>query len=124
MDAMAEGGLITVSVSSENGSVAVRISDDGPGLPDEIAAHLFEPFHTTKPKGHGLGLFAVKHIVEMYHGSVEVETAKGAGTSFTVRLPAVADTDWVQTHDFIDIVSPEECEADEHAEVSNANPHQ
>jgi len=60
----------------------------GPGIPDEIAAHLFEPFHTTKPKGHGLGLFAVKHIVEMYHGSVGVETAKGVGTSFIISLPA------------------------------------
>ncbi len=88
MDAMADSGLITVNAVSVDGSVAVRISDDGPGIPDEIAAHLFEPFHTTKPKGHGLGLFAVKHIVEMYHGSVGVETAKGSGTSFIVSLPA------------------------------------
>ena len=89
VDAMEECGLITVSASMVDGFVAVRISDDGPGISDEIATHLFEPFHTTKPQGHGLGLFAVRHIVEMYQGSVEVETAKGGGTSFIISLPAV-----------------------------------
>ena len=87
MDAMAEGGLITVDASAHDGAVKVRITDDGSGIPDHIVAHLFEPFHTTKPKGHGLGLFAVKHIVEMYHGEVSVETATGDGTSVFISLP-------------------------------------
>ena len=87
MDAMAEGGLITVEASAHNGAVKVRIADDGSGIPPEIVAHLFEPFHTTKPKGHGLGMFAVKHIVEMYHGEVSVGTATGDGTSVFISLP-------------------------------------
>ena len=87
MDALAVGGLIAVDASTNDGVIVVRISDDGAGMPDEIVAHLFEPFYTTKSKGHGLGLFAVKHILEMYNGGVEIETGRGNGTSVIVRLP-------------------------------------
>ena len=88
MEAVVEGGLITVSASRANGSVVVRISDDGEGIPQQVLDHLFEPFQSTKPNGSGLGIFAAKHILEMHRGSMEIETEKGRGTSVTVTLPA------------------------------------
>ena len=58
MDAVDDGGLITVEASQVNGHVKVRVSDDGVGISEEGMPALFEPFRTTKPMGHGLGLFA------------------------------------------------------------------
>ena len=86
MDAVDDGGLITVEASRVNGHVKVRVSDDGVGISEEGMRALFEPFRTTKPMGHGLGLFAARHIVEMHHGTVEVESVEGEGTSVTVSL--------------------------------------
>ena len=90
MEAVAEDGLIATTVSHSDGTVTVHISDNGPGIPEATMEHLFEPFQSTKQGGIGLGLFAVKHIVEMHSGSVSVETEEGRGTSVTVTLPAEA----------------------------------
>ena len=90
MDAVGSQGLITTVATRVNGSVVVRITDNGDGIPQEITDHLFEPFHSTKEKGTGVGLFAAKHILEMHKGSVEIETAKGQGTCVTLTLPAKA----------------------------------
>ena len=89
MEAVVEGGLITINASWVNGSVVVRISDDGEGIPQQVMDHLFEPFQSTKPNGTGLGIFAAKHILEMHRGSLEIETERGRGTSVTVTLPAL-----------------------------------
>jgi two-component system sporulation sensor kinase A len=92
MDAVGDKGLIRTTASRINGSVVVRISDDGGGIPSEIAEHLFEPMHTTKEKGSGIGLFAAKHILEMHKGSVEIESKPDQGTSVILTLPALAAT--------------------------------
>ena len=68
----------------------MRISDDGVGIAQEKMARLFEPFRTTKPNGHGLGLFAAKHILEMHEGSVEVDSVEGQGTTVTLSFPGFA----------------------------------
>lgn len=88
LEAVRDGGLIATCASEADGKVVVRISDSGPGIPQEVMAHLFEPFRSTKPHGSGLGLFAAKHILEMHQGSLGIETATGQGTSATVTLPA------------------------------------
>lgn len=88
IEAVAEGGKITIAVSQDGGAIVTRISDNGPGIPQEQRAHLFEPFYTTKPGGQGLGLFAAKHILEMHGGTVDVETKEGEGTEVKVTLPA------------------------------------
>ena len=90
MEAVEDGGQIEVSATRVNGSVVVRISDDGVGIAQEKMARLFEPFRTTKPNGHGLGLFAAKHILEMHEGSVEVDSVEGQGTTVTLSLPGFA----------------------------------
>jgi signal transduction histidine kinase len=88
IEAVTEGGSIAIAVSQVGGAIVTRISDNGPGIPKEHLAHLFEPFYTTKPGGQGLGLFAAKHILEMHGGSVDVETKEGEGTEVKVTLPA------------------------------------
>jgi len=89
LDAVAENGSITVDISRLNGSIVISISDDGTGIPDEEKSRLFEPFFSTKPNGQGLGLFAVKHILEMHHASMEVESRETVGTRVTLSLPVV-----------------------------------
>ncbi len=89
MDAVADGGLIVIGVSRVDGTISTRISDNGVGIPSEKMGHLFEPFYSTKPNGHGLGLFAARHIVEMHQGTIEVQSVEGQGTSVTISLPAV-----------------------------------
>jgi signal transduction histidine kinase len=87
MDAVGEDGEINVEASHEDEFVTVKISDNCAGIsPDELKL-LFQPFHTTKPHGQGLGLFASKHILEMHRGSVEITSTEGLGSTVTVNLP-------------------------------------
>ncbi len=67
--------------------VALVVSDDGPGLPDEVQDRLFRPFVTTKPQGSGLGLAIVRKIVDAHEGRIDVLTRPGQGTTFTILLP-------------------------------------
>ena len=73
----------------EHGAIAVRVSDDGPGISEEIRDRLFAPFTTTKPGGSGLGLSVVHRAVEAHRGLVLVDSA-AHGTQFTVLLPRAA----------------------------------
>jgi signal transduction histidine kinase len=85
---MPDGGNLTVtSLVPEAGSVAVSVSDTGTGITEENKKRLFEPLFTTKAKGIGLGLVVTKSIVEAHHGSIEVRSGAGKGTTFTVTLP-------------------------------------
>ena len=68
--------------------VALEISDDGPGIADDIRPKIFDPFFTTKFTGRGLGLPVVLGIVRAHHGSIRIRTSPGHGTSVTVYLPA------------------------------------
>ena len=90
IDAIDEGGEITVRTSRAAGRAVIAILDDGPGIPDEIKARIFEPFYTTKDvgEGTGLGLDVVRRIVERHMGDVAVESEPGR-TSFEIRLPPV-----------------------------------
>jgi signal transduction histidine kinase len=73
-----------------DGRTAVRVIDQGAGIPDELRAQIFDPFFTTKQKGTGLGLAIVKRNVELLGGTIEVESplAGGRGAAITVLLPA------------------------------------
>ena len=68
-------------------SVVISLSDDGPGIPPAIADRIFNPFFTTKHKGSGLGLAIVRKIVDAHDGRIDVTSAPGAGTTFTLTLP-------------------------------------
>lgn len=88
-DAVEDGGQITIEAYEEGDSVLIKIGDDGVGIPENELRHLFQPFHTTKPNGQGLGIFASKHIVEMHRGTVEIESTAGVGSTVIIRLPLV-----------------------------------
>jgi two-component system sensor histidine kinase PilS (NtrC family) len=68
--------------------VRLVISDDGPGIPEEIADRLFQPFVSQREGGTGLGLAIVQRAVEAHRGLVFVESRPGKGTKFTILLPA------------------------------------
>lgn len=69
-------------------TVEVTIRDDGPGIPPECYERIFEAYYTTKEKGTGLGLASVKHNVELYGGSVRLESKLGKGACFVLLFPA------------------------------------
>ncbi|MCW5709408.1 ATP-binding protein [Shinella sp.] len=78
-------GRVTVSIAAGKSDVVVSVADNGPGLPADILASLFEPFNTSKEKGLGLGLVIAKDIVSDYGGRLEVETGE-RGATFRVHL--------------------------------------
>ncbi len=69
-------------------SVEVSVQDDGPGIPADKLERIFEAYYTTKPRGTGLGLAIVKHDVELYGGTVRVESELGKGATFRIVFPA------------------------------------
>lgn len=91
LQAMPSGGALdlTVQVGGES-SVQVTISDQGVGISPEHLPRLFSPFFTTKASGTGLGLYVSKQLMETQRGEIRVESRLGHGTSFTLRMPAVA----------------------------------
>jgi signal transduction histidine kinase len=75
-------------------TLVVEVSDDGPGVPPEIAERIFNPFFTTKPKGSGLGLAIVRNIVDAHNGRIDLTTAPAQGTRFRVTLPVTSGDAW------------------------------
>ncbi len=85
------GGTLGVYISKkEQGAglsyVIIKISDSGPGIPEESLTRIFDPYFSSRPGGTGLGLAITKRIVELHHGKIEVESFPG-GTTFIVTLP-------------------------------------
>jgi putative PEP-CTERM system histidine kinase len=87
-ESMIGGGAIRVATRMENGRVALSVADEGSGMSaDFIKNQLFRPFHSTKSKGLGIGMFQCKKIIESHQGSIGVDSVPGRGTRFTVLLP-------------------------------------
>ena len=93
VDAIPETGKITVStgVDSAREALYIKILDSGIGMSEETLSHIFEPYYTTKEakKGTGLGLTMAYSIVKNHGGSIDVESAKGIGTTFTILFPII-----------------------------------
>lgn len=87
LEAIRDGGSVAIEITYDDNDVLVRITDDGLGMAPEQVAHLFEPYRTTKAHGTGLGLMITARIVRDHGGTIDVESAPGKGTAFTVRLP-------------------------------------
>lgn len=84
-------GSITISLADEPDALVLRVQDDGPGIPAEVRAQLFEPGTTTKTGGWGLGLALARRIVEDNHGGRLVLEPSDAGARFAIRLPRDRD---------------------------------
>jgi signal transduction histidine kinase len=88
IDAVNDGGRVTVTARAEGDKVVVRVTDDGPGIPPEVKSRIFDPFFTTKAvgKGTGLGLDIVRRLIDRNDGLIDVESEPGR-TQFRVALP-------------------------------------
>lgn len=87
VQAMSGGGLLTIRMFNNERFAAATFTDTGPGIAPESIGHLFEPYHTTKEGGTGLGLMIVQRIVRDHGGEVEVRSEPGAGTTVSIFLP-------------------------------------
>lgn len=109
--AMPEGGTLAVTLEEDSRAGAngdksrspgqktaiLRISDQGPGIPEEIREKIFDLYFTTKSGGSGIGLAMTYRILQLHHGSIEVESNIGRGTEFRLRIP-LAVADWGRRH--------------------------
>ncbi len=87
VQAMPEGGELTIDAEAEDHTVMLCIHDTGEGIPENMRETLFSPLTTGKAKGTGLGLAVVKRIVEAHNGTITFTSEEGKGTMFTVTLP-------------------------------------
>lgn len=94
LEAMPDGGIVEVATAVDGDHAMLRVSDDGHGVPAQIAHELFEPFTTTRgPAGRGLGLAVARAALENVGGTIELGKAEGGGARFQIRLPrASSDT--------------------------------
>jgi signal transduction histidine kinase len=88
-EAMAQGGVLTVTTSASTAGILISVRDTGPGIPPEVLPHIFEPFFSTKEDAHrtGLGLAVAQSIVEQHGGSIAARTLDTGGAEFTILLP-------------------------------------
>ena len=87
MDAMPQGGTVTIGARRNDEAVEITIADTGTGMTAEECERLFTPYYTTKQHGTGLGLAIVQSVVSDHGGTIRVESKPGSGTSFVIDLP-------------------------------------
>ena len=95
VQAMPQGGVLTVSARRESAQVIVEIQDQGGGIPQDMHEKIFELYFTTKKEGSGIGLAQTYQILQWHYGSVDFESAETTGTIFRFQIPlagTVAET--------------------------------
>jgi len=85
---MPDGGELRVAAAVRGDTLEVSVSDTGDGIGTGDLSHVFEPFFSTKSEGTGLGLALVHRIVQEHGGEIDVRSAPGLGTTFTLTLPS------------------------------------
>jgi PAS domain S-box-containing protein len=91
VQAMPDGGTLTIRTGADGDGPRVEITDTGRGMTPEQLEHVFEPFYTTKSQGLGLGMPYARKVVEQHGGTISVESAAGEGTTIRVALPGGAE---------------------------------
>jgi two-component system, NtrC family, nitrogen regulation sensor histidine kinase NtrY len=92
MDAMLNGGTLTLRSHGNERKVTIEVSDTGSGLSREECARIFTPYYTSKQHGTGLGLAIVQSVVSDHGGTIGVQSEPGRGTTFTIELPRTRTT--------------------------------
>jgi two-component system nitrogen regulation sensor histidine kinase NtrY len=92
MDAMPDGGQLTLSSALREGKGEIRVADTGQGLTPEECERLFTPYYTTKQHGTGLGLAIVQSVIADHNGAIAVESCTGKGATFVITLPQAEGT--------------------------------
>jgi signal transduction histidine kinase len=95
--AMPNGGTLRITLTEERKMAVLRIADEGVGIPPEIREKIFDLYFTTKSEGSGIGLAMTYRILQLHHGSVDVQSKVGRGTEFSLRIPLAA-TEWGRRH--------------------------
>jgi signal transduction histidine kinase len=94
---MPEGGRLEVVLDEDRKFAVLRIADEGTGIPDDIQEKIFDLYFTTKSGGSGIGLAMTYKIIQLHHGSIEVQSNQDRGTEFQLRIPLSA-AEWGRRH--------------------------
>jgi signal transduction histidine kinase len=92
VQAMPQGGTLAIAARRENNAIVAEVHDQGGGIPQDVYDKIFELYFTTKKEGSGIGLAQTYQILQWHYGSVDFESAEGAGTTFRFHIPAAAIT--------------------------------
>ncbi len=95
--AMPNGGVLRVTLEEDRKMAVLRIADEGTGIPPEIMEKIFDLYFTTKSDGSGIGLAMTYRILQLHHGSVDVQSTVDRGTEFSLRIPLAA-AEWGRRH--------------------------
>ena len=87
IDAMPDGGILTITSRTNQSQFIINISDTGCGIHPKDLPHIFDPFFTKKDQGTGLGLSITHEIIKNHNGKIFVESVLGKGTTFRIELP-------------------------------------
>jgi signal transduction histidine kinase len=100
IEAMPDGGVISMELRNTLDSVFIVISDQGEGIPKDMLPKLGEPFFTNKESGTGLGLMISQRIIQAHKGHLEIQSEVGQGTTVMIKLPAAGEfTPWLTIKD-------------------------
>lgn len=91
LEAVSEGGTITLDLRKNGKYATLRVEDDGPGVPEDLRRRIFELNFSTKTEGKGIGLYVARSVVESHGGTIEVESNEGKGSRFRLELPLASD---------------------------------
>src|SRR6266705_5095836 len=91
VQSMPQGGLLNISARRENNAVVAEVRDQGGGIPQDLHDKIFELYFTTKKDGSGIGLAQTYQVLQWHYGSVDFESAEGAGTIFRFHIPATGE---------------------------------
>ncbi len=90
IQAMPDGGLLSISSGREDGCTVISVADTGMGIPEENLDKIFDPLFTTKPQGQGLGLVVCRRLVDIHGGAITVTSKVGEGSVFSLKIPAAS----------------------------------
>ncbi len=93
LDAMPEGGLLTITLAREAETARVAVRDSGAGIPPDLLERIYAMHFTTKSGGTGIGLYVARSVVVAHHGTIRVESTVGAGTVVELTLPLASSVD-------------------------------